>query len=121
MAFAIAYYTTNTNSVKTVTSAINGGHDRICVCSLGQLRKRPTAPDQQKSYLPFFHSDAKIPSSCEEGSDISALTSAVGMFLIELLLVVVHTPVGNTHSFSYIAVSVVVAVTQRKAYVSVGV
>ena len=48
LAFAIAYYITNTNSVKTKTSAINGGLDKICVCDVGQLRKRPTAPDHQK-------------------------------------------------------------------------
>ena len=56
MAFAIAYYTTNANSVKTVTSAVNGGLDRICVCSSGQLRKRTAANDRQKSYLPSYYS-----------------------------------------------------------------
>ena len=50
MAFAIAYYTTNTNSVKPVTSAINGGLDRICVCSSGQLRKRQLLPTARKIF-----------------------------------------------------------------------
>ena len=51
MAFAIANYITNTNSVKTKTSAINGGLDKICVCDVGQLRKRPTSDDHLKCYL----------------------------------------------------------------------
>ena len=52
-AFAIAYYTTNPNSVKTKTSAMNGGPDRICICGSGQLRKHPAVSDRQKSYLPI--------------------------------------------------------------------
>ena len=51
MAFAIANYITNTNSVKTKTSAINGGLDKTCVCDVGQLRKRPISDDHLKCYL----------------------------------------------------------------------
>ena len=51
MAFAIANCITNTNSVKTKTSAINGGLDKICVCDVGQLRKRPISDDHLKCYL----------------------------------------------------------------------
>ena len=62
MAFAIAYYTTNTNSVKVKTSAINGGLDRICICSLEKLRKRPTVTDSQKAiYSDIYRGTAPGP------------------------------------------------------------
>ena len=53
MTFVIAYYATDTNSVRTKTSAVNGVTDRICICGYGQLCKRPAVPDRQKVIYPF--------------------------------------------------------------------
>ena len=53
MTFVIAYYATDTNSVRTKTSAVNGVTDRICIRGYGQLCKRLAVPDRPKVIYPF--------------------------------------------------------------------